>query len=228
MLRFSSTTHRKLMDESEYALQSATDAPDPRVSRIASTILDDNRMYRRWESTHANLLLPVAEHRKNLPQLMELRNAEVQLVHRRALFHYLRRSGIKGAPRQRLFRTLHQTRDFNDALIAEHRHYMMAVSSHVSADHLIDVMKDVNSKRLLRFYERSYDRYFEMRCFVALSGGGATTDLVQLSMRDASRALTRARLRIQSEKPVTDGSDFEHEADLARSGRYPILDYMVG
>ncbi len=216
------------MDESEYALQSATDAPDPRVARIATTILDDDRMYRGWESSHASLLLPVAEHRKNVPQLMELRNAEVQLVHRRALFHYLRRSGIKGAPRQRLFRTLHQTRDFNDALLAEHRTYMMAVSSHVSADHLIDVMKDVNSKRLLRLYEKSYDRYFEMRCFVATAGGGGTADLVQLSMRDAAKSLTRARLRIQSEAPVTDGRDFEHQADVARSGRYPILDYMVG
>ncbi len=228
MLRYSSTTHRKLMDESEYALHSATGAPDPRVSRIATTILDDDRMYRRWETTHANLLLPIAEHRKNLPQLMELRNAEVQLVHRQALFRYLRRSGISGPRRQRLFRTLHQTRDFDDAVIAEHRNYMMAVSSHVSADHLIDVMKDVSSKRLLRLYENSYDRYFEMRCFVATAGSGGCIDLVQLAMRDAARSLTRARLRIRSETPVTDGSNFEQQADLARSGRYPILDYMVG
>ncbi len=216
------------MQESEFALQSATESPDERVSRIANTIIDDGRMYRRWESEHANLLVPVAEHRKNVAQLMELRNAEVQLVHRRALFRYLRRTGLNGAPREQLFRTIHATRDFNDALLTEHRRYMLAVSSHVSADHLIDVMKDVSSRRLLDVYAATYDRYFEMRCFIATEHSGICADLVRLSMRDATKSLTRVRLRIQSEAPVTDGGDFDREAALARSGRYPVLDYMVG
>ncbi len=228
MLRYSSRTHKKLMHESEYALESATDSDDDRVSRIATTVLGDGKIYRQWESGHANLLRPVAEHQNNRSQIMELRTAEMQLVHRRALFHYLQTSGLKGPHRQRLFRTIHSTRDFNDAVLAEHRQYMMAVSSHVSADHIIGVMKDVGSKRLLRMYESSYSRYFHMRCFVALAYDSQCVDLVKEAMKDAANTLQRTRMRLQSETPVTDGGNFDREEALARSGRYPILDYMVG
>ncbi|MDJ0700626.1 MAG: hypothetical protein QNJ07_12280 [Woeseiaceae bacterium] len=217
-----------MMHESEYALQSAADSPEPRIARIANTILDDSLLYSRWEATHANLLLPAAERRKNTAQLMELRQAEVQLVHRRALFHYLRKNNVTGPKRERIFRTMHTTRDFSDAVIAEHRQYMIAVSSHVSADHLIDVMKDVNSKRLLQMYEEAYARYYEMRCFIATADDGICSDLVRLAMRDAKRSLLRSQMRIKSELPVTHGGSFDREEALARSGRYPILDYMVG
>jgi len=228
MLRYSSRTHRKLMDESEFALHNAAESERERISRIATTVLDDGKIYQQWEAQHASLLRPVAEHRKNQSQLMELRNAEMQLVHRRALFRLLRRSGLKGSARERLFRTIHSTRDYNDAVLAEHRQYMMAVSSHVSADHIINVMKDVSSRRLLQMYENSYTRYFQMRCYVALAGDTDCVELVRLSMKDTARELQRTRMRIQSETPVTDGGNFDREEALARSGRYPILDYMVG
>lgn len=228
MLRYNSRTHRKLMDESEFALHNAAESERDRISRIASTILGDGKIYQQWESQHANLLRPVAEHRKNRSQLMELRFAEMQLVHRRALFRFLQSSGLKGHTRERLFRTIHSTRDYHDAVIAEHRQYMMAVSSHVSADHIIDVMKDVSSRRLLDMYDNSYTRYFQMRCYVALAGNTDCVDLVRMTMKDTARELQRTRMRIQSEMPVTDGGNFDREEALARSGRYPILDYMVG
>lgn len=228
MLRYSSSTHRKLMHESEYALQAASASPSPRISRIVGTILSDGRIYREWESTHASLLLPIAQRRKSLAQLMELRSAEVELIHRRALFGFLQRSGVTGERRRRLFRTIHTTRDFEDAVLAEHRRYMMAVSSHVSADHLIDVMKDVNSKQLLEVYQDSYMRYFEMRCFLVTADSGTCADLVRLTMRDAAKTLRRAQARVETELPVTDGGDFDREQALANSGRYPVLNYMIG
>jgi len=102
------------------------------------------------------------------------------------------------------------------------------VSSHVSTDHLIDVMKDVNSRRLLEMYEASYARYFEMRCFLATATNSTCADLIRLAMRDSAKALRRTQARIKFDKPITRGGSFEREEALARSGRYPVLNYMVG
>jgi hypothetical protein len=38
----------------------------------------------------------------------------------------------------------------------------------------------------------------------------------------------RVRRRINTERPDNRAADFERQAILARSGRYPILDYMAG
>ncbi len=96
MLRYSSNRHRQLMTESEYALQDATESPEPRESRIASTILDDDKKYREWELRHANLLLPVAEQSARKYQVLALRHADLHLIHRRALFNYLQTHAVRG------------------------------------------------------------------------------------------------------------------------------------
>jgi hypothetical protein len=140
------------MTASEHALQDATESPAPRESRIASTILGDSQKYREWELRHANLLLPVAEQRAKKRQIVALRNAEVQLIHRRALFSYLQTRDLRHDQRERLFRIFHNTLDYDQAILTEHRHYMLAVSSHISTDYIIDVMRDESSDRLLQQY----------------------------------------------------------------------------
>ena len=228
MHRLSSRRHRQLMDESEYALHEASDSSFPLVSRIVSTLLQDGHIYGQWESQHANLLLPVAEHSKKKRQIMALRNAEVQLVHQRALFNYLRTERVRGEERRQVFRIFHSTRDYHDTVLAEHRQYMLAVSSRVSADHIVDVMHDPNSKNLLRQYEKLYTRYFAMKCYVAGMGDSRCVDLVRSGMGDAHDRLQQARRRGESEPPTNACGNFDRQEALARSGRYPILDYMVG
>ena len=216
------------MDESEYALRHACDSSSQRVSRIVNTILGDSQKYKIWESRHADLLLPVAEHNNKKRQMMALRNLEVQLVHQRALFRYLRDQRVRGEPRRQLFRLFRATRDYREAVLAEHRQYMLAVSSRISTDHLIDVMHDVNSKRLVRQYEESYADYFKLQCFLATTEDSIFIELVRLTMRDARKELQHKRQRIESESPVSDGDSFDRQAILAQSGRYPVLNYMVG
>jgi hypothetical protein len=154
------------MTASEYALHNAIESPEPRESRIAGTILGDDRKYREWELRHADLLLPVAEHRATKHQILALRNANVELVHRRALFKYLQTHQVSDERRQQLFRLFHATLDYNEAILAEHRRYMLAFSSGISTDHIIDVMRDDSSTYLLQNYERLFARYFEMKCAV--------------------------------------------------------------
>jgi len=216
------------MGESEYALQSASNSSSSRISRIVNTIVQDNQTYKMWESRHADLLLPVAEHNDRKHQVLALRNTKIRLVHRRALFKYLRENEVRGEQRRQLFRVLHESLDYPDAVRTEHRQYMLAVSSRISADHLIDVMHDPKSKDLPRDYERLYTRYFEMQCYVMGMGDSDCIALVRSTMADARDQLRRLRRHIEAE-PVDSGcADFDRQEVLARSGRYPVLDYMVG
>ena len=226
MLRYSSRRHKRLMDVSEYALQDAAEASAARESRIATDVLADDRKYRQWEAMHADLLLPVAEQSRKKPQVVALRHVESQLVHRRALFRYLRDHEIDGKQREQLFRLFHSTLDFNHAVLAEHRRYMLAVSSRISADHIIDVMADSHSKQLLQQYERVYARYFEMKCYVACAGNTDTARAVMQSMRELQQRLLYLRRRMQTEAPAGNAGNFDREELLSRSGRYPVLNYL--
>ncbi len=228
MLKYCSRRHRKLMGESEYALQGASDSSSPRISRIVNTILQDNQKYKMWESRHADLLLPVAEYSDRKHQVFALRDAKIRLVHRRALFRYLQANEVRGEQRRQLFRILHSTLDYPDAVLREHRQYMLAVSSRVSADHLIDVMNDPKSKSLSRDYEKLYTRYFEMQCYVMGMGDSNCIALVRSVMEDVRDQLRRLRQQIEVQPVDSHCASFDRQEVLARSGRYPVLEYMVG
>jgi hypothetical protein len=216
------------MGESEYALHGASDSSSPRISRIVNTLLQNSRMYKLWESRHADLLLPVAEHGDKKRQIMALRDAEVRLVHRRALFRYLRANEVRGDRRRQLFRIFHSTLDYHNAILTEHRQYMLAVSSRISADHLIDVMNDPKSKNLSHNYEKLYTRYFEMQCYVMGMGDSNCIALVRSVMADARDQLRRLRRQIEVQPLDSHCASFDRQEVLARSGRYPVLEYMVG
>jgi hypothetical protein len=216
------------MDESEQALYSAAQHDSGTDARIAKQIISDSKAHGLWEASHAELVRPVAERNGRAPQVIALRDLEVRLVHRRALLEHIREHQLRGEERERLFRIFYGTREFQDAVLAEHRQYMLAVSSRVSADHLIDVMSDPVSKKLLAQYEETYARYFGLYCYVAGSEDRDCVEAMKPLMTLTRRQADRVRRRINTERPDNRAADFERQAILARSGRYPILDYMVG
>jgi hypothetical protein len=228
MLRYLSRRHKTLMDESEQALFSAAQKGSGTDARIAKQIIGDSKTHSLWEARHAELLRPVAEQNGRTPQVMALRDVEVRLVHRRALIDHLREHQLRGKERERLFQVFYGPREFQDAVLAEHRQYMLAVSSRVSTDHLIDVMSDPVSKKLLADYECLYARYFDLYCYVVGSADRAGAEATKHLMTDARQQTERVRRRINTVRPDGRASDFERQAVLARSGRYPMLDYMVG
>jgi hypothetical protein len=227
MLRYQSRRHRYLMDESEQALSDAAHGHNQRDGRIARQILGDPKSLRLWESRHADLVLPVAEQNKRAPQIFALRDIEVRLVHRRALIEHIRKHGIVGEERDKLFSVFYGPMDTINAILAEHRQYTLAVSSRVSTDRLIDVMSDPVSVRLLKEYESLYLKYFELYCFVNSCEDVAMADATKMEMLDLKRRALQSIKRMHSESPDNRFSSFDRQALLARSGRYPILDYMV-
>jgi hypothetical protein len=55
----------------------------------------------------------------------------------------------------------------------------------------------------------------------------AFADAVAPEMVSARKGAERVRHRIGSVRPDNRAADFERQALLARSGRYPVLNYMV-
>jgi hypothetical protein len=226
MSRYLSRRHQTLMDESEQALLEAAQKNAGTESRIAKRILGDSRTHGLWEARHAELVRPVAEEKARAPQIMALRDLEVRLVHRRALIEHIRENEIRDAERERLFSVFYSFKEFPDAVLAEHREYVLAVSSRVCADHLIDIMQDPPSRKLLRLYETTYARYFEMYCYVVGTEDTASADAAKLLMTDLRHEAERVRRLVSTQRPDNRAADFERQAVLARSGRHRALNYL--
>ena len=228
MLRYHTRRHRYLMQESEQALNDAAVDGEPRHKRIAQHVLGDPKILGLWESRHAELLVPVAEHRQRTHQIYNIRDVEVRLLHRRALIRTIRNLKFGHAARSRLLATFYGPRDVNDAIVAEHKQYTLAVSSHLSTDHLIDVMGDPVSERLLRIYTDMYTGYFELYCKAVLCSEPSVVEMYKEEMKPLRTGCLKLIKRIHSEPPAKCGTRLENQLLLARSGRYPIQNYMVG
>jgi type IV secretory pathway VirB4 component len=227
MLQYHSRRHRRLMDESEQALVDASQSESQHESRISSQILADNKIHGIWEARHARMLLPVAEHRKTTHQIIQLRMMSTTLVHGRALIEYIRDHEIRGDERERFFACYYRLTDYQNAVLAAHRDYMLSVSSKVSTDHLIDLMYDPTSHRLLQQYSKLYKQYFELTSAMATSDDAFCNRALAPLAESAKSQVHRLRRKLQTEPPDSRCNELERQASLAQSGRYPVLNYLV-
>lgn len=172
------------------------------------------------------MLLPVAEHSRRTSQILQLRKLETDLLHRSSLITFIRTHQIKGEQRKRLFEAFHGARDPVDAILIEHRNYLLAESSHLSTDHLIGLMHDTTSLDLLRLYSRAYAMYFSLYCYSASTDDSTMADAVRETMQDAAKRVKRLRSRLLTEKPDSGFADFDREAQLAETGRHKAIDYL--
>jgi hypothetical protein len=228
MPRYLSRRHERLMDESEQALWDAATARPGQKSRIAKHVLNDVKTHRLWEARHADLVRPVAEHKNRVPQVIALRQIEVRLCHKRALIDHIRSHQLRGTARDRMFKAFYGPKDVHNAMVLEHRQYMIAMSSYVSTNHLMDVMYDPHGKHLLRQYEEHYASYFDLYGQVVRSQEAAWADAARPLMVSTGEEIAKIRKRIHLERPDKNYADFDQLALLARSGRYPMTEYMVG
>lgn len=225
-MKYNARRHTRLMAASEYALHHAAASGEPAKARIARQVITDSRIYRTWENVHAELLYPVASHHSSSRLMAELRQSQMRLVHRRALFRYLDAHNVVGEKRRRLLRRLHRTLDFEDAILKEHRQFMFAVSSRISSQHLTEIMNDDSGESLVHCYEAAYDRYFALKCELALARTNLQVAMIRPFLADAQEQLLRTRHRLQSERPSVSGYDFDTQEALSRSGRYRAINYL--
>jgi len=99
-----------------------------------------------------------------------LRSTAFGLVHRKAIFEYLRDRQLTRTKRHRLFSLFYGIRDYTNAVIAEHGNYVRCSSSYLCTYYLAErLMQDAAFDEPLRMYEQWYSEYFRAFCDAALA-----------------------------------------------------------
>jgi len=225
-MKFMTERHKKLMRTSETALHDAATAPLEDVARVARTVISDGRTYRSWETRHAELMLPAARSADDRRLLAEMRSAQLSLVPRRALFNYLKEHQVVGEKRIKVFRLFHGTLDFNDSVLLEHRNFLLAESSQISATHILAIMRDGSGNALIDQYEQAYAKYFSLKCERMITRSRTCAEMIRPLLAAAHNRLDRVRMRVELEVPQAHGSSFDRVEALEHSGRFRALDYL--
>jgi hypothetical protein len=161
--------HARLMSESESRVEMAAFSHSPEDA-VAKRLLERHELYRRWEAEHDRLMRSVSEQLRILGQVTALRTTAFSLVHRRALFEYVRDRQLSGAKRRRLFSLFYGCRDYTNAVLNEHGNYVRCSSSYLCTQHLAEhLMHDAAFSEPFQLYEQWYHEYFANYCDVELA-----------------------------------------------------------
>lgn len=156
--------HARLMDESEWRVEIAAVSRLPE-DLVARRVLENPVAYRRWSGEHDRLMRAVSAHARVEQQVVQLRTAALNLIHRKALFEYLQERELTGRKRRRLFKLFYGCRDYCNAVLAEHGTYVRASSSYLCAQYLAEhLMHDSAAADPLALYEERYREYFRAFC----------------------------------------------------------------
>ena len=184
--------HARLMEESESRVEMTAYLRTP-ADTVASRVLESPETYRRWEAEHDKLMRTVSEERRIEAQVTRLRATVFGLVHRRALFEYLRERQVTGPKRHRLIALFYGCRDYTNAVLAEHGNYVRWSSSYVCTQHLGEhLMHDTAFDEPLQLYELWYSEYFRAYCDVGLAE--TEEEKRTLAPLDALKPLLKFRL----------------------------------
>ena len=163
-------THARLMEASEARVEMAAAFDSPADTLVASHILGHPQAYRRWETEHDRLMRSVSGQTHLDSQVMALRSTALSLLHRKAIFDYLRYREITGRKRHRFFTVFYGSRDYVNAVLAEHGNYVRCSSSYLCTQYLAEhLMEDYALEEPLQIYEQWYAEYFRAYCDGALA-----------------------------------------------------------
>jgi hypothetical protein len=158
------------MEESESRIEMAATSESAADLLVAARILDRPVEFTRWEAHHSQLMRPVSAQVHLTEQMVALRAVALRLVHRRALFAYLRERRVAEARRRKLFSVFHPCSGYTNAVLAEHANYVRCSSSHLCTQHLAEhLMHDPALDGPLALYEEWYAEYFRAFCDIELA-----------------------------------------------------------
>jgi len=162
--------HVRLMEESEARVEMAANSQSPDDKLVTARILERPAEFTRWEAHHDHLMRAVSSRGRLTQQMVALRATAFTLVHRKALFDYLRQRQVTGAKRQKLFAIFYGCADYTNAVLAEHGNYVRCSSSYLCTTHLAEhLMHDPALDEPLQLYEEWYAEYFQAFCDVELA-----------------------------------------------------------
>jgi hypothetical protein len=170
-------SHAQLMEESESRIESLAREGSPNQVLVARRILDDTHLYRHWESEHERLMRSVSCELRSDRQATVLRTACFGLIHRKALFDYLRVHKVTGRDRHAVFELIYGGQDYAKAVVAEHSNYVRSTSSLLCSHQIgISLLEDRAFGDPMHRYELRYADYFRVFCGSALKSNRYNND----------------------------------------------------
>jgi hypothetical protein len=103
-------------------------------------------------------------------QVAALRSACFGLIHRKAMFEYLRVQRVTGRDRHAVFELIYGGQDYARAVLTEHNNYVRSLSSLACSHHLgLALLDDRAFGDPMSRYEARYADYFRAFCNSALA-----------------------------------------------------------
>src|ERR1700723_1222568 len=212
-----SVDHKRLMRESTDRVNSALYSENPNEQLVASRLLESPAAFQTWESEHSGLMREVANPSFRRTQAALLKKATFRLIHRKALFEYLRDKRIRGTVRRRIIVSFHPGQDYTRSVIAEHGLYLRKACSFLGTSHVGgNVMRGPGFFDPMRRYQELYAEYFQIFCSTHFGADSAEPQGELLPL--LKHQLEECRMGIMNPKLQTEWLKREAES------RHPIGD----
>src|ERR1700733_6961 len=207
------------MRESTDRVHSALYSADPNEQLVASRLMENPSAFGTWESEHSGLMLEVANPSFRRTQAALLKKATFRLIHRKALFEYLRDAQVRGNVRRRIIVHFHPAQDYARAVIAEHGLYLRKACSFLCTSHVGgNVVRDPGFFDPMRCYQKLYAEYFQIFCRTNFGTDSDDTEPQEELLPLLKHQLEEYRMSIMNPQPKTEW--LMREAEL----RQPIGD----
>jgi hypothetical protein len=181
------------MRESTDRVEMALRSNDPGEQLVARRLLESPGMFQTWECEHSGLMRQVANTGFPRTQAAILKKATMRLIHRKALFEYLRDRQVRGAERRQIVLAFHPTRDYTQSIIAEHATYLRKACSFLCTSHVgTHVVNDSGFYEPMDAYQALYAEYFQLFCqtqFNPESRDGELLPLLKFQLEECRKAI---------------------------------------
>ena len=175
-MRTHGLTRAFLMEESEARIEGLAREGSTPQALIARRMIEEPHLYRHWEAEHDRLMRNVAETRAQ-HQVSALRSTCFGLMHRKAMFEYLRTQKVTGRDRHAVFELIYGDQDYVKAVVTEHGNYVRSMSSLACSHHLgMALLDDRAFGGPMSRYESRYADYFRAFCNSTLTSNGYNND----------------------------------------------------
>ena len=177
----------------------ATARDDSQENQIlAMRLIEHPGTYSEWENRHSQLMQRVCQPTRLRAQVVRMRETTLALIHRRAVFEYLRDRKITGGQRHRYIALFYGARDYASSVIVEHGHYMRSwVSASCSRYIGAEILRDPAFDAPLTAYEQWYTEYFRMFCDLQLATSETISSICERDLLpDLKERATLARERL--------------------------------
>ncbi len=192
-MRTATFKHARLMEESESRVAAASRDGSPGERLVAARVLETVASYHQWEMSHDCLMRAVSHQSRLEGQLSALRTTAFSLMHRKALFEYLRERAITGEKRHKLLAAFYGPREYTDSVIREHNNYVRSGSSYLCTVYIgLELMRDPAFDEPLQLYQEWYSEYFRIFCDSTLAE--TPEEKAQAASLDALRPLLKHQL----------------------------------